>query len=70
MDSLRLDSWVLGWNIQRPFSSSLNRRGKGRQGKGREGKVVYMTYTIFSKIPMMTDDDDDDDEKRREEENS
>lgn len=54
MDSLRLDSWVLGWNIQLFFS--LNRKGKARQGKGREGKVVYMTYTIFSKIPMMNDE--------------
>lgn len=56
MDSLRLDSWVLGWNIQRRFFFSLNRRGEAREGKGREGKVVYMTYTIFSKIPMMNDD--------------
>lgn len=35
----------------------------------REGKVVYVTYTIFSKIPMM---DDDEKRKRRggEEDNS
>lgn len=52
MDSLRLDSWVLGWNVQRLFFSFLlNRRGEARQGK-----VVYATYTIFSKIPMMTDE--------------
>lgn len=60
MDSLRLDSWVLGWNIQRRFFFFVMVEAK--QGKGRETKVVYVTYTIFSKIPMMNDDDD---EKRR-----
>lgn len=64
MDSLRLDSWVLGWNVQLlffPFAKIVEgkaREGKGKEGKAREGKVVYMTYTIFSKIPMMTDDDE------------
>lgn len=71
MDSLRLDSWGLGWNVQRlffsffffPFAKIVE--GKAREGKGREIKVVYVTYTIFSKIPMMTDDDDDEKRKRR-----
>lgn len=61
MDSLRLDR---GFGLEYSatfFSFCKNRRrqGKARQGKARDGKVVYVTYTIFSKIPMMTDDDDD-----------
>lgn len=55
MDSLRLDSWVLGWNIQLLVFIFFSLNGGG---EARDGKVVYMTYTIFSKIPMMTDDDE------------
>lgn len=63
--------WIVGfWVGIFSYFFSLNRRGKGREGTGREGKVVYMTYTIFSKIPMMTDDSDDEKRKRRGEENS
>lgn len=53
MDSLRLDSWGMFSDF---FLLSIV---EARQGTGREWEVVYVTYTIFSKIPMMTDDDDD-----------
>lgn len=44
MDSLRLDCWVLGWNVQLFFS--LNRRGEAREGKGREGGI-YDLHNLF-----------------------
>lgn len=52
--------WIVGFWVGILSFFSLNRRGKAK-----DGKVVYMTYTIFSKIPMMTDDDDEK-RKRRE----
>lgn len=56
--------WIVGFWVG-IFSDFFSLK---RQGKGGDGKVVYMTYTIFSKIPMMNDDDDE--KKRRGEENS
>lgn len=53
--------WIVGFWVGRfSYFFSLNRRGKAR-----DGKVVYVTYTIFSKIPMMNDDDDSDGKRKR-----
>lgn len=52
--------WVGIFSYLFSFFFSLN-----GGGEAREVKVVYVTYTIFSKIPMMTDDDDDEEKKRK-----
>lgn len=49
MDSLRLDSWILGWNIQRLFFSfckNRRRQGKAREGKGNKSGI-YDLHNLF-----------------------
>lgn len=55
--------WIVGFWVG--MFSDVFSFAKIVEGKARDGKVVYVTYTIFSKIPMMTDDDDDEKKRNR-----